>query len=419
MRFLHSLSALLFLAAGYLNFCPRTNLHSVVSARAAPLPRHAKPPTPVPPSPPHWVLYYRWREPNPAGDGEVLRISTEKPLETTEDSVDRSRDDSVDRRHVNTGSSPSHRFKSFVQVQAKSLRHTDWSPPDEFQVPPQRVPEPVSLASRINPEVPVSESEMEELSDTLMNPSPAEVNDERGNDLADQVSLTENEAGQSRDDMVERRQVPTACRADPPDEFQFPPEKVPELSDQTSRTYPVGPIPEPDIEDLSDTPTNLPPAETSSEDGGESLDQVDLPSDTGSDEWADWDEYSLRSGPPGDVQPPENRLQLEKKRKMKEKGEYTKKRRRGVSDTTESESGTNRYPLRLVQPSDQGDVNYRPYRAAARERTANRRGRATAGQRRARIHLRNKRVTRRQDLGSLGLLYISRTSSVVGPRRTQ
>ena len=164
---------------------------------------------------------------------------------------------------------------------------------------------------------------------------------------------------------------------------------------------------------------NPPPAEASSEDGGELPDQVDLPSDTGSDEWTKWDEYPLQSGPPGDEQPPENRLQLEKKRKMKEKGEYTKKRRRGVSDTTESESGTNRYPLRLVQPSDQGDVNYRPYRAAARERTANRRGRATAGQRRARIHLRNKRVTRRQDLGSLGLLYISKTSSVVGPRRTQ
>ena len=181
---------------------------------------------PCSPSPPPRVLYYRWREPNPEEDGEVLRISTEKPLGTTEDSVDRSRDDSVDRRQV----PETYRLE----------------PPDEFQFPPQRVPEPVSLASRINPEVPVSEPEMEDLSDTLlhppersdtlMNPSPAEVNDERGNDLADQVSLTENEAGQNRDDRVERRRVPAACRADPPDEFQFPPERVPEPGDQTSRT---------------------------------------------------------------------------------------------------------------------------------------------------------------------------------------
>ena len=204
-------------------------------------------------------------------------------------------------------------------------------PLDEFQFPPQRVPEPVSLASRINPEVPVSEPEMEDLSDTLlhppersdtlMNPSPAEVNDERGNDLADRVSLTENEAGQSRDNRVERRQVPTAGGVDPPDEFQFPPERVPEPGDQTSRAYPVVSVPEPEIEDLSDTtpyppdlsdtPMNPPPAEAGSEDGGESPDQADLPSDTGSDEWTKWDEYPLQSGPPGDEQPPENRLHLD------------------------------------------------------------------------------------------------------------
>ena len=156
--------------------------------------------------------------------------------------------------------------------------------------------------------------------------------------------------------------------------------------DQTSRTYPVVPVPEPEMEDLSDTtryppepsdtPMNPPPAEASPEDGGELPDQVDLPSDTGSDEWAEWDEYPLQGGPPGDDQPPENRLQLDKKRKMKEKGEYTKKRQRGASDTTESESDAEGDPLGLVQPSDQEDGNYRPYRAAAQERTANRRGRA-------------------------------------------
>ena len=185
---------------------------------------------------------------------------------------------------------------------------------------------------------------------------------------------------------MERRQVPAAYRVDPPDEFQSQPERVPEPGDQTSRTNPVVPVSEPEMEDLSDTtlyppdlsdtPMNPPPAEASSEDGGELPDQVDLPSDTGSDEWTKWDEYPLQSGPPGDEQPPENRLQLEKKRKMKEKSEYTKKRQRGTAGITESEPEVDEGPLGLGQPSDQEDVNYRPYRAVTGERIANRRGRA-------------------------------------------
>ena len=77
---------------------------------------------------------------------------------------------------------------------------------------------------------------------------------------------------------------------DPPGEFQSQPERVPEPGDQTSRTDPVVPVSEPEIEDLSDTtryppdlsdtPMNPPPAEASSEDGGEPPDQVDFPSDT-------------------------------------------------------------------------------------------------------------------------------------------
>ena len=197
---------------------------------------------------------------------------------------------------------------------------------------------------------------------------------------------TENEAGQSREDRGERRQIPAAYKVDPPDKFQSQPERVPEPGDQTIRTDPVVPVSEPEMEDLSDTtlyppdlsdtPMNPPPAEASSEDGGELPDQVDLPSDTGSDEWTKWDEYPLQSGPPGDEQPPENRLQLEKKRKMKEKSEYTKKRQRGTAGITESEPEVDESPLGLGQPSDQEDVNYRPYRAVTRERIANRRGRA-------------------------------------------
>ena len=191
-----------------------------------------------------------------------------------------------------------------------------------------------------------------------------------------------------RDDRVERRTVPATYRVEPPDEFQFPPERVPEPDEQTGRTDPVAPGPEPEMEDLSDTaryppelsdtPVNPPPAEASSEDGGEppdQPDQVDLPSDTGSDEWAEWDEYPLPGRPPGDKQPPENRPQFEKKRKLKEKGEYTKKKQRGAADRAESGSEVDEDPLGLVQPSDPEDADYRPDRAAVGEGAANRRGR--------------------------------------------
>ena len=126
--------------------CPRTSIHIVVSARATPLARHAKPPTPVPPSPPPRVLYYRWGEPNPEEDGEVLRISTEKPLGDTENEAGQSRDDRVERRQI----PGSYRV----------------DPPDEFQFPPKRVPEPGDQTSRTDPVVPVPDPEMEDLSDT-------------------------------------------------------------------------------------------------------------------------------------------------------------------------------------------------------------------------------------------------------------
>ena len=45
---------------------------------------------------------------------------------------------------------------------------------------------------------------------------------------------------------------------------------------------------------------------------------------------------------------------------MKEKGEYTKKKQKGATDTTESEPEVEEDPLGLVQPSDQQDDDYRP-----------------------------------------------------------
>ena len=161
---------------------------------------------------------------------------------------------------------------------------------------------------------------------------------------------------------------------------------MPEPGDPTGRVNPAVLVPEPEMEDLSDTllyppdlsdtPTNPPPAETNSEDGNELPDQIKLPSDTESDEWADWDEYPLQRPPSIDEQPPETPSLFDKKRKMKEKGEYTKKKQRGTADRLESESEVDEDPLGLVQPSDQEDANYRPYQTAARDRTANRRGRA-------------------------------------------
>ena len=53
---------------------------------------------------------------------------------------------------------------------------------------------------------------------------------------------------------------------------------------------------------------------------------------------------------------------------MKEKGEYTQKRRRETADTTESESEVDEDPLGLVQPSDQHDSSYRPYQVTARRK---------------------------------------------------
>ena len=148
--------------------------------------------------------------------------------------------------------------------------------------------------------------------------SPPEKDIEEGTPLPapteNPLDQAENEAIQRRNDRGERRRIPESYRLDPPDEFQFPPKRVVEQSDQMGRTDPVVPVPDPEMEDLSgtplyppdlsDTPTNPPPAETISEDGSELPDQVEPPIDTGSDEWAEWDEYPLRSGPSGDEQPP-------------------------------------------------------------------------------------------------------------------
>ena len=51
---------------------------------------------------------------------------------------------------------------------------------------------------------------------------------------------------------------PESYRLVPPDEFQFPPKRVVEQSDQMGRTDPVVPVPDPEMEDLSDTPPYLP-----------------------------------------------------------------------------------------------------------------------------------------------------------------
>ena len=108
---------------------------------------------------------------------------------------------------------------------------------------------------------------------------------------------------------------------DPPDEFQFPPKRVVEPSDQMGGTNLVVPVPDPKMEDLSNTPRYpqdlpgtppiLPPAEARSEDGSELPDQVEFPADTGSDGWAEWDDYPLGGGQSGDEQPPESRPQFE------------------------------------------------------------------------------------------------------------
>ena len=57
---------------------------------------------------------------------------------------------------------------------------------------------------------------------------------------------------------------------------------------------------------------------------------------------------------------------------MKEKGEYTKKKQKGATDTTESEPEVEEDPLGLVQPSDQQDDDYRPGQPVGKERTADR-----------------------------------------------
>ena len=111
---------------------------------------------------------------------------------------------------------------------------------------------------------------------------------------------------------------PESYRLVPPDEFQFPPKRVVEQSDQMGRTDPVVPVPDPKMEDLSDTLPYLPnlpgtppipplpPAEARSEDRSELLDQVEFPVDTGSDGWEEWDEYPLGGGQSGDKQSPEH-----------------------------------------------------------------------------------------------------------------
>ena len=219
--------------------------------------------------------------------------------------------------------------------------------------------------------------------------SPPEKDIEEGTPLPapreNPLDQAENEAIQRRNDRVERRQIPESYRLDPPDEFQFPPKRVVEQSDQTGGADPVVPVPDPEMEDLSGTPPYPPdlsgtppippPTEARSEDGSELPEQVEFPVDTGSDGWEGWDEYPLGGEQSGDEQSPEPRPQFEKKRKMKEKGEYTQKKQRGTADTTESESEVEEDLLGLSQPSDQHDASYRPYQITAREkieRTANR-----------------------------------------------
>ena len=61
---------------------------------------------------------------------------------------------------------------------------------------------------------------------------------------------------------------------------------------------------------------------------------------------------------------------------MKEKGEYTKKKQKGATDTTESELEVEEDPLGLVQPSDQQDDDYTPNRPVGRGKIADRRSSA-------------------------------------------
>ena len=95
---------------------------------------------------------------------------------------------------------------------------------------------------------------------------------------------------------------------------------------------------------------------------------MEFPEEAGSNEWEEWDDYPLEMGPSRDNLSPEPRPQLEKKRKMKETGEYTQKRQRETADQTESESEVDDDPLGLVQPSDQQDASYRPYQLTTRRK---------------------------------------------------
>ena len=198
--------------------------------------------------------------------------------------------------------------------------------------------------------------------------------------------VPENQVDQNGDDRVDRRQIPSSYRLEPPDEFQFPPQRVSEPISVTSQIEVDTPISEPEMEDLSDAPShlpelsdtlvNLPPAECHDEEERSLAEQIGFPTSAESDKWDGWDDYPLHDGPPGDERPPISFPLFSSKHKMKEKGEYTKKKQKGATDTTESELEVEEDPLGLVQPSDQQDDDYRPYRAVTRERIANRRGRA-------------------------------------------
>ena len=199
--------------------------------------------------------------------------------------------------------------------------------------------------------------------------------------------VPERQVDKDEDDRVDRRQIPSSYRLEPPDEFQFPPQRVSEPISVTSQTGVDTPISEPEMEDLSDTATHLPelsdtlvippPAECHGEEERNLAEQIGFPISAENDEWEGWDDYPLNNRPPGDQSPPPpvSFPLFSSKRKMKEKGEYTQKKQKGTIDPIESELGVEEDPLGLVQPSDQQDDDYTPSRSAARRKTADRRNR--------------------------------------------
>ncbi len=188
------------------------------------------------------------------------------------------------------------------------------------------------------------------------------------------VDNSEHRIDHHMDDRVENRQVPENYRLEPPDEFQFPPQRVPNPSSTTGETEIRATPADTEMGDPPDapvqTPELTPPAEVESEEIRDLADRTGFPISAESDEWDGWDDYPLPDETPGNEPPPASFPLFAQKRKMKEKGEYTKKKQKGDISTREGELGSEEDPLGLIQPSDQQDEDYVPNPPARRERNA-------------------------------------------------